>query len=61
MSEIKRETLFVSNNNNSGISNELIAHDLAVAIVINRHIDTPAQAVEEYQTMYKDILHRITK
>ena len=43
------------------MSNEQIAHDLAIVIVKNRNIDTPAQAVEEYQVMYRDILHRISK
>lgn len=41
------------------MSNEQIAHDLAIAIIKNRDIDTPAQAVEEYQVMYRDILHRL--
>lgn len=41
------------------MSIEQIAHDLAIIVIKNRHIDTPAQAVEEYQTMYKDILHRL--
>ena len=42
------------------MSNEQIAHDLAIAIIINRRIDTPSEAYEEYQTMYKDILHRLS-
>lgn len=42
------------------MSNEQIAHDLAIVIVNNRNVDTPAQALEEYQTMYKDILHRLS-
>ena len=42
------------------MTNEQIAHDLAVVVVKNRNIDTPAQAVEEYQIMYKDILHRLS-
>lgn len=42
------------------MSNEQIAHDLAVALVINRQIDTPKQALEEYKTMYKDVLHRLS-
>ncbi len=41
------------------MSNEQIAHDLAIAIIVNRKVDTPAQALEEYQSMYKDILHRL--
>lgn len=43
------------------MSQEQIAHDLAIVIVKNRNIDTPAQAIEEYQTIYKDILHRLSK
>lgn len=40
---------------------EKIAHDLAVVVVKNRGIDTPAEAVEEYQTMYKYILQKLKK
>ena len=43
------------------MTNEQIASQLAIAIVINRNIDTPAQIVEEYQLLYKDILHRLNK
>lgn len=43
------------------MTKEQIAHDLAITIVKNRNIDTPAEAVEEYQVMYKDILHRLSK
>lgn len=42
------------------MSNEQIAHDLAIVIVSNRGTDTPKQALEEYQEMYKDILHRLS-
>ncbi len=42
------------------MSNEQIAHDLAIAIIINRKIDTPKQALEEYQSMYNDVLHRLS-
>ena len=41
------------------MSNEQRAHDLAIAIILNRKIDTPADAFKEYQTMYKDLLHRL--
>ena len=43
------------------MSNEQIAHDLAVAIVINRKIETPKESLEEYKSMYNDILHRLSK
>lgn len=43
------------------MTNEQIASQLAIAIVLNRGIDTPNQAVDEYQSMYKDILHRLNK
>lgn len=43
------------------MSKEQIAHDLALIVVSNRHIDTPSEAVEEYQVMYRDILHRLSK
>ncbi len=42
------------------MSKEQIAHDLAVAIIINRKINTPAQVLEEYESMYRDILHRLS-
>lgn len=42
------------------MSNEQIAHDLAITIVKNRGIDTPKEALDEYQTMYKDLLHRLS-
>lgn len=42
------------------MSIEQIAHDLAVAIILNRKIDTPKQALDEYQSMYKDILYRLS-
>lgn len=42
------------------MSNEQIAHDLSIAIIQVRGIDTPKQALEEYQTIYKDILHRLS-
>lgn len=41
------------------MTNEQIAHDLAVAIIANRKIETPAEAFDLYQVMYKDLLHRI--
>lgn len=41
------------------MNNEQIAHDLAIVIVSNRNIDTPKEALEEYQAMYKDLLHRL--
>lgn len=43
------------------MTKEQIAHDLAITIVKNRNIDTPAEAVEEYQVMYRDILHRLSE
>lgn len=43
------------------MSNEQIAHDLAIAIITNRKIDTPAEAIDEYQSMYKDLLWRLSK
>ena len=42
------------------MTDEQKAHDLAVAIILNRKIDTPAEAYEEYQVMYRDIYHRLT-
>lgn len=43
------------------MSNEQQAHDLAIAIIINRKIDTPIQAYDEYLSMYKTILNEIEK
>ena len=43
------------------MSDEQIAHDLAIVIVKNRGIDTPIDALEEYQEMYKTLLHNINK
>lgn len=43
------------------MSNEQKAHDLAIAVIINRKIDTPIDAFEEYQSMYKTIIHEFEK
>ncbi len=43
------------------MSNEQRAHDLAIAIILNRKIDTPVQAYDEYLSMYKTILNEMEK
>ena len=42
------------------MSNEQIAHDLAIAIIVNRKIETPDEASNTYQKMYTDLLHRLS-
>lgn len=43
------------------MSNEQRAHDLAIAIVLNRGIEAHIDAYDEYLSAYKTILHEINK
>ena len=43
------------------MSNEQRAHDLAIAIIINRGIEAHIDAYKEYLSAYKTILHELQK